>query len=93
MNIESPTPTQDPENLFHDSAGLVEVVQHTVGIYVVEAFVLEGDIPTVSMEDLRKFADSLARQADMFWGYVNPHSDGTVLGKLEKVTPASAANL
>lgn len=93
MDIESPPSMQHPKNLFHDSARLVEVMQHTVGIYIVEAIVSEGDIPPVSMDDLRKASDSFARQADMFGSYVNPHSDGTVLGKLEKVTPASAANL
>jgi len=93
MYIEPPTATQNPENLFNHSARLVEVMQNTMGIHVLEAFVLKRNIFAISVQDLRKVSNSFARQSDMFWSDVNPDSDGAILGKLKKVTPGSAADL
>jgi len=92
MHIESPTRTQDPENLFYHPAGLIEVMEHTVGIHIVEAFVLEGDTCTISTQNLRQVSDSFTRQADMFWRYVNPNSVGAMFGELKQVAASTAPN-
>src|SRR5438128_2158659 len=74
MHIEAPAGTQYPENFFDHAAWLVEVMQHTVGVYVVEALIREWDICAASMQNACKISDSLARQANMFRRYVNSDS-------------------
>jgi hypothetical protein len=92
MHIETATWTKDTKHLSHNSLWFIAMMKNSMRIDIVKAFILKREMPRVGLLDDCKVTHAQAGQLYMLRGQIDSRSQGSVLGKLEKIAPGSAAD-